>query len=288
MFVVTATSGHLGHAIVRQLIRYVPADKVVATCRSPHKVADLQAMGVVVRRADYADTKSLASAFRGASQVLLVSSNARASGGDPLAQHRNAIAAARAAGAQRLVYTSHMAAGAASAFPPMRDHAATEAMLRGCGMTSTALRHGFYAASGIDMLAPAIATGALHTAADGPVAWTAHADLAEAAARILTRPPGANGPSPPLVADEALDLGELARIASELTGKPIVREVLADDAMRRELLRRGLSQPVVEIRMGFYLAARRGEFSASHPALAEVLGRPPARMRELLAEHLAA
>ena len=47
--------------------------------------------------------------------------NAGAQGGNPLAQHDTAINAAKAAGADRFVYSaSHMAASAASAFPPMR------------------------------------------------------------------------------------------------------------------------------------------------------------------------
>jgi len=89
----------------------------------------LTALGVRVRHGDFEDPKSLQHAYEGATQLLMVSSNAGASGGDPRAQHRTAIDAARHVGARRIVYTSHMAASATSAFPPMHDHAATEAML---------------------------------------------------------------------------------------------------------------------------------------------------------------
>jgi len=134
MFIVTGATGHLGRAIVETLVHRVPANQVGASVRDPEKAADLEALGVRVRHGDFDDPDSLRHAFEGAAQVLIVSSNARASGGDPLAQHRSAIKAARAVGAGRIVYTSHMAASATSAFPPMLDHAATEDMLRRSGL----------------------------------------------------------------------------------------------------------------------------------------------------------
>ena len=177
MIIVTGASGKLGHAIVEQLVARVPVDQVGASVRDPAKAADLTALGVRVRRGDFADPESLRHAFAGATEVLIVSSNARASGGDTLAQHRSAIDAARAVGAGRIVYTSHMGASASSAFPPMHDHAATEEMLRQSGLAWTALRHGFYAASGVALMGDALETGVLEAPADGKVAWTAHAAL---------------------------------------------------------------------------------------------------------------
>lgn len=286
MLIVTGASGQLGHAIVSHLARLIPANQVIATCRDPDKVSHLKALGVVVRRGDFSDPASLQAAFKGATQVLLVSSNARAQGGDPLAQHDNAIAAARDAGARRIVYTSHMAAGADSAFPPMHDHAATEAMLQDCGMAWSALRHGYYGASGIAMMAQALATGTLDTAADGPVAWTAHADLAKAAARILIDSSQQNGPTPPLTGAEALDLGDLANMAAELSGQPMTRRILSDDQMQLELERRGMPAAAIRIWMGFHIAARNGEFATTDPTLAALIGRRTMRMRDLMAESI--
>ncbi len=50
---------------------------------------------------------------------------------------------------------------------------------------SSAAAH-IYATSAIWLLGPALHTGELILAEDGPVSWTAHADLAEAAAIALT------------------------------------------------------------------------------------------------------
>ncbi len=161
MIIVTGATGQLGRAIVESLVERVPASQVGASVRDPAKASALAALGVRVRRGDFDDPASLAHAFEGATQVLIVSSNASAYGGDPLAQHRSAIEAARAAGARRIVYTSHMAASSASLFPPMLDHVATEEMLRESGLAWTALRNGFYASSGMMFIGDALKTGAL-------------------------------------------------------------------------------------------------------------------------------
>lgn len=288
MLVVTGATGQLGRAIVTRLVRRVPAARVAVSVRDPAAAGDLAALGVRVRQGDFEAPDGLPHAFEGASQVLLVSSNARARGGDTLAQHRAAIAAARAAGATRVVYTSHMAAGAASAFAPMHDHAATEAMLRDSGLAWTALRNGFYAASGIGFLGDALDRGVLTAPADGPVAWTAHADLAEAAAVILADPGRFDGPTPPLTAGEALDLAAFADVGAALLGRSVRRDVVDDEAMRATMLGRGVPAGAVEIVLGFYRASRAGEFATVDPTLERLIGRRPATVRDVLAAQLRA
>lgn len=283
MIIVTGATGQLGHAIVERLVDRVPADRVGASVRDPGKAAALEALGVRVRRGDFDDPQSLRHAFEGAAQVLMVSSNARASGGDPLAQHRAAIEAAQAVGAGRIVYTSHMAASASSAFPPMLDHAASEQMLGQSGLAWTALRHGFYAASGITLMGDALETGVLAAPADSKVAWTAHADLAEAAAIILADEGRYDGPTPPLTGAQALDMGDLAGIASELLGKPVIRQTLTDEELRAKMAARGVPDRAVGIALGLYIASRSGEFSNVDSTLERLLGRRPLGMRDLIA-----
>jgi NAD(P)H dehydrogenase (quinone) len=287
MIIVTGATGQLGRAIVKKLAERMPTSQIGASCRDPEKAADLSALGVRVRRGDFADPESLRAAFEGAAQILIVSSNAGAQGGDPLAQHDAAIKAARAAGAKRIVYTSHMAASATSAFPPMCDHAATEKMLSGSGMAWTALRNGFYGASGIAMMGDALATGALETAQDGKFSWAAHADLAEAAAIILADEGKYEGPTPPLTGAEALDFGDLAEIASTLQDRPVHRTIITDDAMRAKIAARGAPPRAAEMVMGLYTAARNGEFAQINPALERLLGRAPISMKELISKEVA-
>ena len=274
MIVVTGATGLLGGAVVERLLGKVPAAEIGVSVRDPAKATALADRGVRVRRGDYDDAASLAHAFEGAEQLLLVS--AAATGEPALRQHATAIDAARAAGVRRIVYTSHMGANPASAFAPMRDHAATEAMLADSGLAFTALRNGFYTSSGRMLLGQAFETGELAAPADGPVSWTAHDDLAEAAAIVLTDEGGFEGPTPPLTGSAALDL---AGLAAEVIGRPIRRTVLTD-AQYRE----ALPEPVAEMLLGLFAASRAGEFAAVDPTLGELLGRPPLTVRDVLAK----
>lgn len=280
MIIVTGANGQLGRAIVERLLERLPAAQLGVSVRNPQEASGLLERGVRVRPGDFADAASLRHAFEGAEQVLIVS--AATTGELALRQHRTAIEAAQAAGARRILYTSHMGASPTSAFSPMPDHAATEAMLQACGVPFTALRNGFYAASGRMLMGQAFATGKLVAPEDGPVSWTAHADLAEAAAIVLAER-RFEGRTPPLTGSQSLTLADLAAVASELTGRPITRVTVSDDEYRASLVAHGVPGSQADMLVGLFVASRRGEFAAVDPTLERLLGRPPRTLREVLA-----
>ena len=282
LIIVTGATGQLGGLIVKKLLAYHPAERIVATTRVPEQADELRALGMQVRGADDEKTETLDEAFMGVDQLLVVSSNARASGGDPVSQHQAVFAAAKKAGAKRIVFTSQMAASASSAFPPMHDYAASEALLEACGVPFVALRHGFYGTSAIQMMSEALISGELTTIQDGKVSWVAHSDLAEAAALILTGEAKFEGATPPLTGPEALDFSELTAIASELQEKKVVHTILSDDEMKAPLAARGIPEPIINMVLGLYIGARNHEWSTVDPTLQKLLGRPLITMREQL------
>ena len=128
-------------------------------------------------------------------------------------------------------------------------------------------------------------TGEIAAPEDGPVSWTAHADLAEAAAVALVDG-GPDGPTPALTGSEALDLADIARIAGEMTGRPITRTVVSDADYRDGLLARGLPGSAADMLLGLFVASRQGEFAAVDPALERLLGRPPLTVRDVLRDRV--
>jgi NAD(P)H dehydrogenase (quinone) len=280
MIIVTGATGTLGAQVVDRLLARVPAERVGVSVRDTTRAADLAARGVRVRRGDYEDPGSLAEAFEGATQVLVVSAGQTGEAG--VALHVAAIDAARDAGARRVLYTSHQGAGEDSLFAPMPDHAATEQYLAKTGAPFTSLRNGFYASTITAMFGQALETGELVAPADGPISWTAHADLAEAAAIILADEGRFDGPTPPLTAQAALDLHDIAGVLTDITGRTIRRVVVDDEEWTAALTGRGVPADRAEMLLGMFLAARRGEFATTAPDLEDLLGRPAIPARQVL------
>ena len=280
MIVITGATGRLGSQIVEKLLDRVDADSVGVSVRDPDAATALAGRGVRVRAGDFTDPTALDHAFDGADQVLVVSAAIR--GPRAAATSRAAIDAAVRAGASRVLYTSHQMASPDSLFDPGRQHAAAEAHLAEQHIAYTALRHGFYASTFEYYLPAALQTGELRLPADGPVSWTAHADLAEVDAIALTRPGALDGVTPPLAAPELLDFSDVARIVGDLTGRTITRVVVDDEEWKANAIAQGMPAEAAEFTLGMFRAARAGEFAVTDPALQTLLGRPAISARTVL------
>ena len=286
MITVTGATGNFGRQVVEGLLEKLPPEQVGVSTRDPGKAEDLKQRGVRVCKGDFADPSSLRQAFDGAEQVLIVSGTAI--GADGVRQHGNAIRAAKDAGVRRILYTSHQGRGEASIFVPTREnHVPTDALLAGCGVPYVSLQNGFYAESALYQLRGLRDTGKIALPADGPVSWTARADLAEAAVAVLLKPGLlADGPSPALTGSERLDFSDVARIVSEILGKPVEREVVSDEAYKSMLVEQGMPEVYAGLLLSLYAAARAGEFTVVDPTLERLIGRKPTTMRKVLEEFL--
>jgi uncharacterized protein YbjT (DUF2867 family) len=279
MYVITGATGALNGATVDHLLERVPAAEIVVVARDVAKAQRFVDLGVTVRRGDYADPSSLATSFAGADQVLLVSSSDP--GADAVSLHRAGIDAAVAAGASRILYTSHQGAGLGSPFRPADDHAATEELLAESGVAWTSLRNGFYAHSIGWLAGPWRETGTIAIPADGPVSWTAREDSAEAAAVILASNGAYDGPTT-LTASNAPTFEELAVVATEVSGRPVERVLMDEDEWLALQVANGTKEFMARFILGFYQAADQGRFAGVDPLLGELLGREPRTMRDLL------
>ncbi|NGO49427.1 NmrA family NAD(P)-binding protein [Streptomyces ureilyticus] len=280
MLIVTGATGHLGSLIVDRLLERVPADRIGVSVRDVSKAADLAERGVRVRAGDFTEPDSLKHAFEGAERVLVVSAAIR--GGGALTANKAAIDAAREASAQRVLYTSHQAASPTSLFPPQKVHAATEEHLKQQGVPYTALRNGFYASTLGYYIGAALKTGTLAVPQDGPVSWTAHEDLAEAAAFALTEDGALEGITPPLTARHTLDFADVAEILSRITGRTITRVVMDDNEWTSAAVADGMPRPAAEFSLTMFAASCKGEFNATNPTLEAITGHPAKSVREVL------
>ncbi|EWM17238.1 NAD(P)H-binding protein [Kutzneria sp. 744] len=284
MIIVTGATGRLGSQIVRKLLDRIPADTVSVSVRDTDKAVALADRGVRVRAGDFTDPATLDHAFEGADQVLIVSAAIR--GPQATVASRAAIDAAVRAGATRVLYTSHQVASPDALFDPGRQHAAAEAHLVEQNVAYTALRHGFYASTFEYYVPAALQTGELRLPADGPVSWTAHADLAEADVIALTCPGALDGATPPLTAPELLDFSDVTGILGDLTGRAITRVVVDDEEWKATVTAQGMPADAADFTLGMFRAARAGHFAVTDPALQTLLGRPATSVRTVLEDIL--
>jgi NAD(P)H dehydrogenase (quinone) len=285
MIVVTGATGHYGRKVVEGLASRVSASSLGVSVRDPDKAADLAGKGIRVEKASFAEPATLAAAFDGAEQVLLVSANVL--GGEAVQLHGNAIQAAKDAGAKRILYTSHQAANPMSKVAFARDHAATEELLKASGVDYVSLRNGFYAESSLYQFGGMQETGKLALPDDGRVSWTLRNDLAEAAVIALTDTSLLHGITAPLTASRTYTFAEITRLASNILGCEILFEPISEETYRQAALERGFPEAMVGMLISMFEAIQDGEFNVVDPTLDRLLMRRPTEFEAILAPYLA-
>ncbi|GAB5349759.1 NmrA family NAD(P)-binding protein [Alteriqipengyuania sp. 357] len=283
MILVTGANGHLGGGIVEYLSERTAPAKIIAASRAPDSLS--LPNGVAVRHTDFADPASLSDAFAGIERIEIVSVDKL--GEEARRLHRNAIVAASEAGVERIFYASHAGAREGSPFPPADQHARSEADLEASGTPFTALRHGFYAESCLQMIGEDLEGGELRVPEDGPVCWTARDDLAQADAALLAGEATFDGATPPLTASRAWTMAEIAELASQITGRKVRHTIVSDAEWKAAKVAAGVPDRYAEMLLGTFRASRRGDFSTVDPTLENLLGRKPTPLHEALAAALA-
>ncbi|MEU2080834.1 NAD(P)H-binding protein [Streptomyces albus] len=282
MIIVTGATGGLGGATVEHLLKRIPADRIGVSVRDTAKAQHFADRGVRVRQGSYEDPAALRDSFAGAEQVLLISGNDPAA--DMVGLHRNAVEAAVAAGAGRILYTSQQGAAPGNPYRPSDIHIATEAILGDSGVAWTALRNGAYGP--LDhLLGPWQRTGVIAQPEDGPVPYTDRDDIAEATAIILAEDRAFDGPVT-LTAPTALTFDDFAKIASDLTGRTVERVVVNGERWVADQVTAGVPEQMARHLLTWYQAARAGWFAEADPLLAELLGRAPRTAEDRLAAEI--
>ena len=253
MYLVTGASGHLGQLVISNLLEThkIPASKIIATTRKPETLAALKAKGVDVRAADFENTTNLADAFKGATRLLLISTDAIDRPGRRLAHHSNAIAAAEKAGVAHVIYTS-MPNPENSPLLIAPDHEGTEKVLAASKLPGwTVLRNHWYFENLFYSLPHAIKSGTWYTAAgDGKIAHIAREDLAKAAAAALASNETAKK-TYTLSGKEARTTAEIAKLVSDAVGKPIAVVQVPLEGLVQGMVGSGMPEAVARVFASF-------------------------------------
>jgi NAD(P)H dehydrogenase (quinone) len=281
--VVTGASGQLGRLVAAQLLGRLPVQEVILASRTPEELSEFAERGVEVRYGDFDAAGSLAEAFDGADRLLLISTMAV---GRRVDQHRAALVAAARVGIERIVYTSltNPVAGHPAGMV-VDEHRETEELLHAAPVSWTVLRNAAYAELQVALAAVAVTYGRLVTnGGDGRVAPISRGDCAEAAVAVLTSD-GHEGQTYEITGPEALTQADIARLASEVSGRPVKVMQSGDRKLSWGLSRLGTPKPVARAIVDLGIATREGYFDVVDGAFERLTGRRPRTLRDVFISH---
>ena len=221
---VSGASGHLGRAVVSELLQRAGGHEVVAITRTPETVSG-PAQG---RFGDYNRPESLAEAYAGLDRLLIIPS---LDAGKRGAQNVAAIDAAVRAGVKHIVFTS--AAGTRQEEEPAlgASYWRGEQHLIATAPAWTILRMNFYAESFVQQAQASLGQGVLTGLAENRVAFVARGDVAAAAAGILIGD-GHAGAIYNATGPERLSGAERAALIAEITGRPLAFLAITQEQLR--------------------------------------------------------
>jgi NAD(P)H dehydrogenase (quinone) len=242
VILVTGASGKTGRAIVRALIS--KGATVRAVVHRPERVAEMRDLGahhVVV--GDMHDQAALEQAARGVQAIYHICPNMNP---DEVAIGEVVIAAARAAGIERLVYHSVLHPQA-EAMPHHWNKLRVEEKLFESGLAYTILQPAAYMQNVLAYWNQIVEQGAY------PVPYSVAArlssvdlkDVAEAAATVLTEM-GHNGATYELAGPEALSQTEVALVLSERLGRLVRAQTVPLDEWECKIRASGMNDYAIE------------------------------------------
>ncbi|RFS20019.1 SDR family NAD(P)-dependent oxidoreductase [Chitinophaga silvatica] len=283
MILVTGATGHLGKATITSLIqRGVLAKDIAALVRDEAKAISLKEAGIQLRKGDYTDYNSLKAAFKGIEQLLLISSSDVV--GDRLEQHKNAINAAIENEVKRITYTGvDIRDFETTLMPAVTDvHIQTTNYLKEKGIPYTVLNNTLYADL-IPLFAGehAIEKGVFFPAGYGKVPFVPRAEMAEAAAVVLTTS-GHENKEYAISAKTAYSFGEIAEILTDLSGKEVKYHAPDVNTYISQLVKSGVQEGSARFLSVFGKAIDNNEFDTKRSDLEVLLGRESVDLKDYL------
>ncbi|MFL5665800.1 MAG: SDR family oxidoreductase [Ktedonobacteraceae bacterium] len=271
---ITGSTGQLGGRVAARLAALGEPQRLLV--RNLARAPQLSDAEVV--QASYEDGASMRAALRGVHTLFLVSGYEQTR----LEQHYSAIDAAVAAGVERIVYTSFLAAAPFATFTHAREHSFTEQRIRASGRRYTFLRPSFYLDKAPGWFSrEGIVQG---PAGNGTISWISRDDLADVAVAVLTTG-GHDGASYDITGAQALTLAEAAEQLSRVTGLPASYRPETLEEARASRAKFNPSDWELEAWVSTYLAIATGEMSIVSHTVQALTGHAPQTLADYLHQH---
>ncbi|MRH93379.1 NAD(P)H-binding protein [Nocardia sp. SYP-A9097] len=276
MILLTGATGNIGSELTRQLA--TAAVPYRALVRDPSRVADLP--GAELHKGDLDDPATLTAAFDGITALFLLVP------GTGMDHTRHAVAAARAAGVERIVLISSFWA-IGDPIPAMgRWHHKREQLVLNSGLAATILRPGGLMTNALEW-APAIRAGEpiLDPTGPGRFAPIDPADIAAVALLALTED-GHKGAAYNLTGAESLTCAEQVGILARVLDRPLpIRSTATAEEAVRARFPRGAHPQLAEAIRESFAQMRSDTVGLRTDTVAELLGRAPRTFEDWCRAH---
>ncbi|GAB3510711.1 SDR family oxidoreductase [Spirosoma knui] len=279
MILVTGATGHLGNAVVQQLLQKLPASHIAAFVRDKNKAIDLTEQGVSIRIGTYDDIDSLDSAMQDIKTVLLIAGTDEE---NRVRQHQQVVDAARNAQVQRIAYTSRALKDRTTLVNRLMDgHFQSEDYIKASGLAYTLFQNSLY----LDAIPQFVGGDAVFErgiyvpAGEGRVALALRSEMGEAMANALSNEFEGNI-TYQLTGSESYSFYDVAAALTDLSGKPVTYTPAEPASFETQLIGRGLPPVVARRITGFVTDIANGQEDAISPDLEKLLGRKPIALKE--------
>ena len=283
MILITGATGHLGKAVVNQLLTKTAASNIAILARDLNKALEYKTKGIEVRIGDFDNPDSLNIAMKGIETVLLVS------GSDPvnrLQQHKNVIDAAVKNGVNRIAYTSVTMENlntSANLFL-MQSHFQTEDYIKESGLNYTFFRNNLYTDT-ILMFAGEnpFETGIALPTGNGKVGFALRREIGEAIANELLQISSENKIYE-ITGSKSYSYADVASELSKLSGKNVTYTDLEAETYSELLKNIGVPEEYISMFNAFAADIKTNQHSKTTSDLEILLGRKPISFSSALKE----
>jgi len=244
MLVITAPTGQIGRQVLEKVLEGDQPIRVIV--RDPAKLPEHVRERVEVVKGSHSDTATVTEAFAGADAVFwLVPPNVRADSVDGyvLDFTRPACEAIKSAGVKRVVGISTLGRGVAKNAGQVSAALAMDDQIESTGVSYRALRMPGFMENMLHQVGPLRNQGMffLTVSPDHKLPTCATRDIATVAARLLLDSSWSGQGSVPVLGPEDLSPNDMARIMSEVLGRPIRFQQVTTEAHLATLTRNGMS-----------------------------------------------
>ncbi len=281
MILITGATGHLGTAVVENLLKELHPQDIAIYARDAKKAKKWADLGISVRIGDFKDIDALDQALKDVSKILLISTNDE----DAFEQHKNVIVAALNAKVERFYYAggslNHNVETSKLGF--LKDaYFRTENYIRSSGIPYAICQNGLYAEVVPFFIGEDLPTNGIYfPSGSGQSTFALRAEMGEAIAKIMLMNSPINT-SYTLTGNRSYSFADIASILSNASGKNISFESPDPEDFVNHLDEYGVEDNEILFSSIFAELIKNEEYLICDNTLEQILGRKPTALEDYL------